>query len=186
MCISLSGGRSIPTEEFVSPSKFLVNSWPKSKFSWWKQLPVSNIQEKISLERRDQIKAITQNEVLHYSMSAKVFQKLNITVMLASKSLSNWQGAHSCIPWAPLTFWYFYHTAISTDTMLSSCTLDGGFHKYCKKCYSFHERPHNENSSLYVLIRFYLWDICDWCRRQLPSLSRCGSHWFQRGFRLAI
>lgn len=103
MCISLSGGRSIPTEEFVSPSKLLVNSWPKSKFSWSKQLLVSNIQ-KISLKRRDQIKAIRQNRTLHYSVSAKVFQKLNITVALAAKSLGNWQGAHSCIPWAP---WHF-------------------------------------------------------------------------------
>lgn len=90
MCISLSGGRSIPTEEFVSPSKFLVNSWPKSKFSWSKQLLVSNIQ-KISLKRRDQIKAIRQNKTLHYSMSAEVFQKLKITVMFAAKSLGIWQ-----------------------------------------------------------------------------------------------
>lgn len=102
-CISLSGGRSIPTEEFVPPSKFLVNSWPKSKFSWSKQLLVSNIQ-KISLKRRDQIKAIRQNKMLHYSMSAEAFQKLKITVMFAAKSLGNWQGAHSCIPWAP---WHF-------------------------------------------------------------------------------
>lgn len=46
-CISVSGGRSIPTEEFMSPSKQLMNSWPKSKFSWLKQLLVSSIQKSL-------------------------------------------------------------------------------------------------------------------------------------------
>lgn len=46
-CISVSGGRSIPTEEFMSPFKWLMNSWPKSQFSWLKQLLVSSIQKSL-------------------------------------------------------------------------------------------------------------------------------------------
>lgn len=159
MCISVSGGRSIPPEEFISPSELLVNSWPKSKFSWSKQLLVSNIQ-KNSLERRDQIKAIRQNKTLHYSMSTKSVSEVKYNCNVGCKV--PWQLARSTFmhTLSSMTSWYFYHTAISTDTTLSPCTLDRGFHKYCKKCYSFHESPHNENSSLYLLIIFYLRDIC--------------------------
>lgn len=53
--------------------------------------------KKISLERRDQIKAVRQNKMLHYSMSAKVFQKLNITVMcwLQSPSAAGKEHIHA-------------------------------------------------------------------------------------------
>lgn len=86
-CVSPSGSRCIPTEEFVPLSKFFVNSWPKSEFSRSKQLP------------RDQINAIRQNKMLHYGMSGlKVFQKLNTALTMAPKSLGKWQGAHSQCP----------------------------------------------------------------------------------------
>lgn len=74
-----------------------------------------------------------------------------------------WQMARSTftVPWAPLTFRFFYHTGISTDPSLSP--VDRGFHKHCKTWYSFHGIPLSENSSLHPLIIFYLWDFCVWC-----------------------
>lgn len=51
--------------------------------------------------------------MLNYTTSAKVFQKLNITIKLAAKSLSNWQREWST----------FVHTLSSTDILifLSHC-----------------------------------------------------------------
>lgn len=46
--------------------------------------------------------------MLNYTMSAKVFQKLNITITLAAKSLSNWQREWST----------FVHTLSSTDILI--------------------------------------------------------------------
>lgn len=138
-CISLSGGRSIPTEECVLPSKLLMNSWSKSKFSWSKQLLVSNIQKKVSGKKRSNKRnQAEQNVALWYICKSVSEVKYNYTVGCeVPRQLARSIFMHTL---SSMTFWYFYHTAIPTDTTLSPCTLDRGFHKYYKKCYSFHEK----------------------------------------------
>lgn len=135
-CISLPGGRSIPTEEFVLPSKLLVNSWSKSKFSWSKQLLVSDIQKILSGKKRSNKRnQAEQNVALWYICKSVSEVKYNYTVgCKVPRHLARSIFMHTL---SSTTFWYFYHTAIPTDTTLSPCTLDRGFQQVLQEVLQF-------------------------------------------------